>query len=516
MISRFKAYLTKHGLLRAGDRVAVAVSGGADSVALLRIMLQVRQALGIVISVAHFNHQIRGDDSDRDQKFVRALAHRHGLDFQTASGEAPAHALRTKQSLETAARELRYQFFRELLSSHAADKVATAHTMDDQAETVLMRLMRGAGTRGVAGIYPIYPSLASEGDRSIIRPALGLRRADLRQYLEEINQQWREDVTNADLHHTRNSVRHELLPMLAEKYNPAIVETLARAADVARAEEEYWTKECERLLPLMLLPGKPVRSGGRNASASIGGNFGLSIDLLKKQPEALQRRLVRAAAAQWGISVDMEPVTEVLGLLTSGAKSCELPGGWRVKRGLRELSFEAGHESKTGGTYGAKRKREALDYEYPLPVPGQVMVPEINSVVHARLLPFPQEDEGYNHSPLPGTVSADSVAMKIGDAPLKLRCWRAGDRFTPANTRAEKKVKELLGRLKVEQSARKLWPVVVAGEQVIWVQGTRPRQILLDRDGVRHRLVIEIEVKNEANKNAGSEHNARSVRFTSG
>ena len=514
MISRFKTYLNKHGLLRAGDRVAVAVSGGADSVALLRIMLQIRQALGVVISVAHFNHQIRGDDSYRDQEFVRALSLQHGLDFHAASGDAPAHALRTKQSLETAARELRYQFFRELLSSHAADKVATAHTMDDQAETVLMRLMRGAGTRGMAGIYPIYPAQASEGDRSIIRPLLGFRRAELRQQLEVINQQWREDVTNADLHHMRNSVRHELLPMLAEKYNPAIVETLARAADVARAEEEYWAEECERLLPMVLLPGKPVRGGGRSASPS--GHCGLSIDLLEKQPEALRRRLVRAAAAQLGISVDLEHVTEILGLLDSGAKLCELPGGWRVKRGFRELSFEADLEPKPVGTDRAKKKEEAAGYEYPLPAPGQVTVPEINSVVHARLLPYLQEDEGYNHSPLPGTVSADSGAMKIGDAPLKLRCWRAGDRFTPANARAEKKVKELLGRLKVEPSVRKLWPVVVAGDQVIWVRGTRPRQILLDRDGARHRLVIEIEVKNEANKNVSSEHNARSVRLTSG
>src|SRR5207302_7820184 len=128
-----------------------------------------------------------------------------------------------------------------------------------------------------------------------------------------------------DLDHTRNSVRHELLPMLAEKYNPAIVETLARTAEVARAEEEYWTRECERLLPLLLLPGKPVRGGGRAASAEGAAGFGLNIEMLLKQPLALQRRLIRSA--QLGLTLSMEHVEDILHMLHASAKSCELPEG---------------------------------------------------------------------------------------------------------------------------------------------------------------------------------------------
>lgn len=482
--------------------------------ALLRIMLEVRGELGVVLSLAHFNHKIRGADSDGDEQFVCGLAQEYGLDFYLGTGDAPGHARKSKQSLETAARELRYRFFTELLSSRKADKVATAHTMDDQAETVLMRLIRGAGTRGLAGIYPAQPANA---DIAIVRPLLDFRREDIRHCLEAKKQSWREDSTNADLHHTRNSIRHELLPMLAERYNPAIIETLSRTAEVARAEEEFWAKECERLLPLIVLPGKPVRGGGRAVTPESNASFGLSIEELSKQPEALQRRLIRAAAASPGIVMDMEHVADVLSLLSTPAKSAQLPGGWRVSKGLRELRFErlSTTPKQAEGIFRANPGgKPTSGYEYPLPVPGQVAVPEINSVVHARLLPSPPRNEGYNHSPSAGKTSASTGAVEIGDAALKLRSWHSGDRFWPAHTAAEKKVKELLQALKVEQPLRSLWPVVAAGEQVIWVQGTRPRQIFMERDGVRHALIIEVENREMAD--AGSINRAPSARRTSG
>ncbi len=490
MISRFKAHVIRHSLFQAGDRVAVAVSGGADSVALLRIMLEVREEFGIVLSVAHFNHKIRGADSAADEHFVRDLAQQHGLELHVSSGNTPAHAASARQSLETAGRELRYAFFKELLASHKAGKVATAHTIDDQAETVLMRLFRGAGTRGLAGIYPEQATAAP----AVIRPLLEFHRAELRDYLRDRNQPWREDSTNSDVRHTRNRIRQELLPLLQQNYNPGIVETLARTAEVARAEEDYWSKECERLLPLVFLPGKPVRGGGRSVATGAATSWGLRIDALSKQPEALQRRLVRMAAGRLSIALDLDHVTRILDLLAGRSKSCELSGGWKVTTGLRELRFEPVPAHKPAKSVRpARQEIECRGYEYPLPVPGSVRVPEINSLVHTRLLPFATETKGYNHSPSATRQTLGANALDIGDFDLKLRSWHPGDRFWPPHTSSEKKVKELLQLLKVKRPMRKLWPVVAAGERVIWVRGTRPRQICVERDGVKQNLIIEAE-----------------------
>jgi tRNA(Ile)-lysidine synthase len=317
-------------LVQPGERIGVAVSGGADSVALLRLLVETRAKLGMVLSVVHFNHQLRGADSDSDENFVRDLASQYGLPLYCAAGDANQTAAERQVSLETAARELRYEFFAGLLKSHV-DKVATAHTMDDQAETVLMRLVRGAGTRGLAGIYP------EQRDLRMIRPLLGFRRTEIEAYLKSVGQSWCEDATNADPRHTRNRIRHELLPLLARDYNPNIAEALARTADVARAEEEHWASEVRKLLPFVLREGKPVRGGGR--AHSLNREFAVDIEALLRQPLALQRRLLRRAAEHLGISVDVMHVESALAVAKNEVKACELPGGWRLERSHRELRF---------------------------------------------------------------------------------------------------------------------------------------------------------------------------------
>jgi tRNA(Ile)-lysidine synthase len=326
--SKFTVTVAK--LVQPGERIGVAVSGGADSIALLRIMLEARDELGCVLSVIHFNHQLRGVESDADEAFVRELAKQHEVPFHSASGDAKQIAAEKRVSLETAARELRYAFFAERLQS-SVDKVATAHTMDDQAETVLMRLVRGAGTRGLAGIYP------EQRDLKIVRPLLGFRRHEIEKYLKSIGQPWREDATNNDLQHTRNRIRHELLPLLAKDYNPSIAEALARMADVARDEEEYWAAEVKKLAPFVFREGKPVRGGGR--AHSVEKELAIDIAALLRQPLPLQRRLVRAAAEQLGISMDILHMESALEVATAETKAGELPGGWRLERSHRELRF---------------------------------------------------------------------------------------------------------------------------------------------------------------------------------
>jgi len=235
VLAKVLTYIREHGLIQPGDRVIAAVSGGADSVALLRLLLELRPKLGIALAVAHFNHGIRGDEANADERFVRELTERFELELHCGSGDTPAFARAQKMSLETAARELRHRFFTELLPPGGDMKIATAHTRDDQAETVIMRVLRGAGLRGLAGIAPW------QKEKSLVRPMLCVTRSEVEAWLNSLGQTWREDSTNRDLHHTRNRVRHELLPALRRDYNPAVDQTLADLAEIARAEEDYWS-----------------------------------------------------------------------------------------------------------------------------------------------------------------------------------------------------------------------------------------------------------------------------------
>src|SRR4051812_44711323 len=449
MISTARAYVARHRLLQPGDRVAVAVSGGADSVALLDVMLELRKEMGLVLSVAHFNHQIRGAESDADQQFVSDLAAKNQLEFFSSSGDAPSRAQQNKESLETAAGELRYSFFRGLLAAGKANKIALAHTKDDQAETVLMRFLRGAGTRGLAGIYPEF----SEDGGAFIRPLLDVRRCEIENFLRARNQAWRDDSTNQQTIHTRNKVRHELLPKLRE-FNPAIVENLAHTAEVARAEEEYWHAEAHRILPLLLLPGKATRGGGRTVTTSTESKpFGLDIQQLGQHPLALQRRLIRAAAETLALDLDLEHVEAVLKVANREVVSAELPQGWRLSRSLRELRFER-----------TQNISAIRDYDLRAPIPGTVPIPDINVLVRLHLMPLTSEDASYNRATLhPPEVLWNVAGTLKPIAPstdLRIRNWHDGDRFRPANSAGEKKVKDLLKDLKVPRELRRGWPVL--------------------------------------------------------
>jgi tRNA(Ile)-lysidine synthase len=302
-------------------RIAVAVSGGADSVALLRALIFAAPEIGLVLSFAHVHHGLRGAAADADAAFVAALAAEHGLILHRRDVDTPAAASANHESIEEAARNLRYQFFRELLASGQADAVATAHTLNDQAETVLHKLLRGAWTEGLGGIHPrvLINEVSNTGTgrsepRSVIlRPFLNVRRSEIEAWLRSLDQPWREDATNADTAFTRNRIRHELLPTLAG-YNPQIHTQLANLATIARDEDAYWQTELARILPQLLMPGKPVRGGGRSASTDPDeSSLAIEIERLPISP-AVRRRILRAAARQLGAALNFEQTERLLAM----------------------------------------------------------------------------------------------------------------------------------------------------------------------------------------------------------
>ena len=454
MIDRVRAYIRDHHLVAAGDRVAVAVSGGADSVALLRVLLELREPLGIALTVAHFHHGIRGAEADGDLEFVRELAGKFSLEFHSGSGDAPSHARLRKISLEAAARELRHLWFGQLVDQRRADKIATAHTLDDQAESVLMRLLRGAAARGLAGIFPAHQ------ERRLVRPLLGITRGEVEAYLLTAGQTWREDSTNRDLAHTRNRVRHQLLPLLERDFNPSVRRALADIAEVSRAEAEYWNGEVASLLSRLARRGRPSRSG-RSTSGESAGAVALDLAALRALPLAVQRQILHTIAGQMGVSLEFRHVEQLVQLVQTaeggraGGSRLALPGGLTAVRSFRELRFSP-----------AVAVVAAENYQYCLSVPGEVAVPELGSIIHARVVTGPQT--GFDYPPL--LLNRARLASE-----LTVRNWRPGDRFFPARTKAPKKLKELLepGRMpgEISPAQRKRWPVVESAGEIVWVRG---------------------------------------------
>ena len=469
-------------LLQPGDRVAVAVSGGADSVALLRVLVELRTDLGIVLSVAHFHHGIRGQEADADQQFVEDMARRFALEMYSGCGDAPAYADEHKTSLETAARELRHRWFARLLAEKKADKIATAHTLDDQAETVLMRVIRGAGARGLAGIAPYH------AEKSLVRPLLQISRSEIEAYLKTLGQPWREDLSNQDLAHTRNRVRWELLPLLERGFNPSIRQTLAELAELARGEEEFWEEERARLMDRMVRRGKPSRDG-RSNSGEAGHVWAIDLAEFRALPLALKRQLLQAVAQEMGHTLQFNHVQELTALAQEGKKGkpSHLPGGLRASCSFRELQLSH---------LGPDLQGECGEYEYALPLPGEIRVSEIGTTIRTRVISAgAQAVSGYNLALL-----LDRARLQ---PELKLRNWRAGDRFFPAHTQSPKKVKELLqaGRLgrQLSMAERKLWPVIESAGQIVWMRGFPAPEAFAHREG-EAVLIEEIPIKPGAEK----------------
>src|SRR4029077_5616480 len=283
LLNTVRGAIQKLGLLRAGERVGVAVSGGADSVALLLLLAELRKQLGIVLSVVHFNHKLRGKDSDADEKFAGKLAEKYGFVFHAGRADIAAKAKSRKGNLEDTARRARYDFFARLVEDGRVDKVAVAHTADDQAETVLAHILRGTGLAGLGGIHPTVGH--------VVRPLLGERRAELRAYLRSKKQTWREDATNRDTTRMRARIRKKLLPILEKQFQSAVVQHLSSLADLARDDEAFLNMFAEARLNIIFEQAH-LRDGADLNADCARISVGDLIDSARTA-SAISRRMVR-------------------------------------------------------------------------------------------------------------------------------------------------------------------------------------------------------------------------------
>ncbi len=483
MLQKLLNYIRERRLIQAGDRVGIAVSGGADSVALLRAMLELRAELGIVLSIVHFNHKIRGRVGDADAEFVAELAKQYGLKLHLASGDVPAFAKEHHLSTEAAARRLRYEMFRKLLAEDGPDMIATAHTRDDQAETVLLRVLRGAGTRGLAGIHPTLKLDCG----TIIRPMLEVSRDEVESYLKSLDQLWREDQTNADVVYTRNRVRHQLLPLLERDYNPNIREVLAEAAEIARDEDAFLEALIEPLARAA------IESDGVITTIRLEGEAAGTV--------TVRRRLLRLAAIRAGLQLDFHHGEQLLALLQKpqGAE-VELPRDWRARRigpTTIQLTRDGSSRQKHRDSHASNEHPSELGYAYPITIPGEIEIEPVRTLVRLTLVHGNQGGEMYNPASL---LDASRLT-----APLVLRNWRAGDRMRPLHRGSEEKLKRLFQEKKVPVEQRSMWPVLTSADRVVWA---KEFGVAAEFAAVRSGNAVRIEIEEKASPGSTSQNAA--------
>jgi tRNA(Ile)-lysidine synthase len=437
--------LAAAGRPRAGQTVVVGLSGGADSVALLDVMTQLAARRGFGVVAAHLDHGLRAS-SAADAAFCRELCDRLGVALETGRADVKARARRDKGGTEEAARLERYAFLREVAQTHGACAIAVAHTVDDQAETFLLRLLRGAGSAGLGAMRPV------NGD--ILRPMLEATRRDVIAHLQARGLVHREDESNADLSFLRNRTRQELLPYLEQRFNPKVRRALARAASVLAEEASVLAEEGAALLDAA---GDGTRDGesvivDRTAIASV--------------TRALGRAAIRAALEQTGglRGVGLEHVDRILALAGGpSGKRIPLPGG-------REAVVEF-HHMRIG-----PRRKPAQPFAIDVVVPGRVDLPD-GRALDARSDAGPVESNGA------------TAVVAAPEGPLTIRTRRPGDRVRAKGR--DMSLKKFLMERQVPADERAGLPLLAAGRRVLWVPG-QP----VDADGPARRYVrVRLEKK---------------------
>lgn len=440
LLERVRQTLRQHALARPDTRVLVALSGGADSVALLYLLRQLQASGDLVLAgAAHVHHGLRGADADADEAFCRDLTADMGVAFASERVDVRALARERKRSIEDAARTARYQSLERAAAQFGAAAIATAHTRDDQAETFLLRLLRGAATRGLASIRP-------RAGR-VIRPVIDVARAELRQYLRQAGGSFREDATNRDVAIPRNRVRHELLPLLETRFSPAATVLLARQAGLARDDDE-------------LLQRLAIETARHVVLRETDAIVELDAAALTAAPRALSSRIVYQVltARSGGRSVGADHVDRLLALAAAtGHGTASLPGQYAERRGSL-LALRPGRGPNAG---------RPNSFALLLSIPGEVSCQPGGWSIAAQPLRGADTGRSWVARGYEVGVAAGAVAL-----PLTVRTRRAGDRFHPLGAPGARKLQDFLVDRKVPRNQRDRLPLVVDGhDRIVWVAG---------------------------------------------
>ena len=457
---RVKVAINEHGLISQGERVVVALSGGGDSVALARLMCEMSaMASWSVVGFLHINHQLRSV-ANEDADFCRELSNELNVPFLIEKVNVEAVSREFGISVEEAGHRLRHEIFNRICRSQVADCVATGHTRDDLAETVLLRLIRGAGPRGLAGIHP--------RNGFVVRPLLDITRKELREYLEVQGLPHCEDTTNEDTSVARNRIRHLLIPFLKKNFSEGIVDVLAREASIARADDEWMECEVDQAVGQIVCYGEEVAD--------------IDCQAIAKLPIALARRVSKRVLEHvGGRPMSFNQTHRLLSLIRTPCRSDfseDFPGSRLTRNSDRtRLVRWQGR--------GEGRKSVVSEFEYALPVPGKIKVPELGQIVSATLSGSVPKLTARGQTV---AVSSERIA-----SPLTVRNWRPGDVIRPLGLGGRKKLQDLFVDRKISRANRQAIPIVADSRgKIVWVAGQTLDEDFRVTDSDRGVLILKV------------------------
>ncbi|GAX88646.1 tRNA lysidine(34) synthetase TilS [Effusibacillus lacus] len=473
MLHKVKRTIEEHGLFANGERIVVGVSGGADSVALLNILHELAKETGYGLHVAHVEHGLRGRESLADAEFVQQLCNKLGLPFHIDRPDVKSFAREHGMSTQVAARELRYRFFLKIAHKVDAPKIALAHHADDQAETVLMRILRGTSISGLAGIS----ILRKFGHVEIARPLLYVWREEIEKFCQTANLEYRNDSSNALTDYFRNKIRLQLIPMLQSEYNENVKRTLIQLGELASEEDRYMKEQAASLLKTLIKERTDVR-------------IAVSAEHLVRSPLALQRRAITLIlyylcghTNEW----EAKHIEQILALAQHPVPSARihLPNGIQAWREYQLLHI--GTEDRTVFP-GDWQQTELMIPEMPAYAPAKPFLFEIPElamrgsmqVKDGAITPASRWEAAFDYEEVCGRK-------------FIIRKRRHGDVIRPYGMQGSKKIKEILMEARIPKALRDTWPIWVLGDEIVWVTGIRRGQGALVQPQTRRTLLIVVE-----------------------
>jgi tRNA(Ile)-lysidine synthase len=441
---RVLGFIQQHHLVSGGGKLLAAVSGGPDSVCLLHILVKLQKELGIRLHVAHLNHQLRGAESEADADYVAELARQLGIPATIEQRDVKGYQAQKRQSLEEAAREVRYSFLAHVAGAIGTERVAVGHTIDDHIETILMHLIRGTGTRGLRGLQPVTLWQSVANRLTIIRPLLEISHQETEDYCHQHQLMPRLDASNLSLSPLRNRIRQQLLPLI-ESYNPRVAEALLRTGRIASDDIDFLDEQIARLWD--------------EVAQEQEKTVILDKERFDQMPAALKRYLLRASAEKLlgsAKDIEMRHIEEMMSLAAKPAgKRLNLPGGLLFSTEYNQYRLTSDMTSLS--------PLPKLEGEFQLNIPGQTRLPgwRIEATIIDRKRMTEKDD-----------FTAYLDLAKTGDK-LLVRPRQRGDRFQPLGMSQSKKVGEFMIDAKIPQAWRGKIPIVCSPEHILWVVGWR-------------------------------------------
>ncbi len=489
-LGRVISCIDKYRMIEDGDVVLVGVSGGIDSITLLYSLYFSRDSLKCNLVAAHVNHGLRGEQSDREAEFVRKIADELKLPSVIEKIDVLGYMAEKGLSKQVAARELRYAFFERTARQYSANKIALGHTADDQAETVLMRMMRGSGARGIAGIKPVR-------DGKIIRPLIEIKRDEIIEFVKEKGLKFVEDPSNLEPYYLRNKIRLELIPLLKKEYNPNIIETLREAAEIIGDEDEFLESYCSTILSdIILSPPSPLPPQGGEEN---GVEYFIEIDTLKLKDFhiAIQRRIIRIALRIIKgdlLKISAVHVEDILNSINKGisGKSLNLPDGIQAIYEYDKLKIKG--QGARGKGQEIKNKEAEVRFDIPLKIPGETVLSKPKYKFMAEIIsPVDLVAAGFS---LRNKYISFFDMDKIKGA-LRVRNRVNGDIFHPSGMKGSKKLKEFFIDEKIPRIERDSIPLIVSGDTILWVVGKRVSNIGRVNKNTKRIFKVSVIVNNE-------------------